>query len=102
VGLEEYRQADPHTLSAGQKRCVAIASVLAMNPPIIVLDEPSAGLDSQKAGQLMQIAAHLNRQGHTVIVLSHDIQLVSAFCTRAVVLQEGAVQYDGSMTQWHS
>jgi energy-coupling factor transporter ATP-binding protein EcfA2 len=102
VGLEEYRQADPHTLSAGQKRCVAIASVLAMNPPIIVLDEPSAGLDMQKAAQLMQIAAHLNRRGHTVIVLSHDIQLVSAFCTRAVVLQDGSIQYDGSMTAWHN
>jgi energy-coupling factor transport system ATP-binding protein len=102
MGLEEYRQADPHTLSAGQKRCVAIASVLAMNPPIIVLDEPSAGLDMSKAGQFMQIAANLNRQGHTVIVLSHDMQLVSAFCTRAVVLQEGSIQYDGSMTAWNS
>ncbi len=96
LGLEEYRQKDPHTLSAGQKRCVTIASVLAMNPPIIVLDEPGAGLDRQKAVQLMQIVARLNQQGHTVIILSHDLLLVSAFCQKAVLLKNGSIQYNGS------
>ena len=97
VGLQEYRDADPHILSAGQKRCTVIASALAMEPRILVLDEPGAGLDRQKALDLMRVVLNFNRKGNTVIVLSHDIPLVSSFCRRAIVLEKGEVRFNGGI-----
>jgi len=99
LGLQEYRDADPHILSAGQKRCTVIASALAMKSRILVLDEPGAGLDRQKALDLMRVVSNVNRNGHTVIVLSHDIRLISAFCRRAIVLEKGEVRFNGAIEE---
>ncbi|MCH4208876.1 ABC transporter ATP-binding protein [Bifidobacterium sp.] len=88
-GLQSLRDAPPATLGYGERKKVAIASVLAMNSGIIVLDEPTAGLDRRLADQLLAILADLNAQGVTVIIVSHDIRAVARTCSHAAVLDSG-------------
>jgi energy-coupling factor transporter ATP-binding protein EcfA2 len=95
VGLTDLVTADPHTLSAGQKRLVGIASVLALDPPVLVLDEPSAGLDRKTAQTVMETLRHWNQGERTVIVLTHDTELASRFCTRLAVMDRGKILYHG-------
>ena len=95
VGLSDLVTADPHTLSAGQKRLVGIASVLALDPPVLVLDEPGAGLDRATAQTVMETLRRWNRGERTVMVLTHDTELASRFCTRVVVMDNGKLLYYG-------
>ena len=82
----------PYRLSGGEKRRVAIATVLAMEPEILVMDEPSAGLDPRSRRQLAQL---LKAFSHTKIIASHDLDLVLELCERTIVLHQGAVMADG-------
>jgi energy-coupling factor transporter ATP-binding protein EcfA2 len=88
-GLQSLRDAPPATLGYGDRKKVAIASVLAMNSGIIVLDEPTAGLDRKLADQLLAILTDLNAQGVTVIIVSHDMRAVARICSHAAVLDAG-------------
>jgi cobalt/nickel transport system ATP-binding protein len=92
VGAVHLRARPPHRLSGGEKRAVAIATVLAMSPDILVMDEPSAGLDPASRRALI---AQLLRFEHTKIVASHDLDLVYEVCRRTIVLEAGAVAADG-------
>ena len=92
VGLAQLRERPPHRLSAGQKRRVAIASVLSMSPDILVMDEPSAGLDPRVRTQLIAL---LKTFRHTKIIATHDLDLVLDLCERTIVMHEGMVSADG-------
>jgi ABC-type multidrug transport system ATPase subunit len=87
--LQHLSDAPPATLGYGDRKKVAIASVLAMNSGIIVLDEPTAGLDRAMADQLLDILTELNAQGVTVIIISHDMRAVARVCSHAAVLDNG-------------
>ncbi len=92
VGALHLRRRPPFRLSGGEKRAVAIATVLAMAPDILVMDEPSAGLDPRGRRRLIEL---LRRFEHTRIVATHDLDLALELCERTVVLAKGAVVADG-------
>lgn len=86
------RDKPPHRLSGGQKSAVAIASVLAMEPDILVMDEPAANLDPKARRSLIRL---LRTFSHTKIVASHDLDLILDVCSRCIVIKDGAVAADG-------
>ena len=92
VGLTALARRPPHRLSGGEKRRAAIATVLAMSPDLLVLDEPTAGLDSRARRQLIGL---LRAFPHTKIVATHDLDLVLELCERTIVLDRGRVRADG-------
>ena len=93
VGLDEsYLEKSPFDLSGGQKRRVAIAGILAMDPDILVLDEPTAGLDPQGAKEMLNLFQKINQQGKTVILVSHDMNQVLEYCDDVVVMNKGRVE----------
>lgn len=96
VGLEdEYFYQSPFDLSGGQKRRVAIAGVLAMKPDILILDEPTAGLDPKGRDEILdQIAKLKDETGITVILVSHSMEDVAKYVERIIVMNQGSVLYD--------
>ncbi len=92
INLEAYANEDPHSLSIGQKRRVGIASVLAMLPEIIIIDEPDTGLDYKNAEKLMDYVKKLNKLGKTIIVISHNLELISDYCNEVVYLENGEIK----------
>ena len=93
VGLDSsYYERSPLDLSGGQKRRVAIAGILAMNPQVLVLDEPTAGLDPQGAKQMMSLFKMLNeKHGKTILVVTHDMEHVLDYCDEVVVVDKGKI-----------
>lgn len=91
VGLDEsYLERSPFELSGGQKRRVAIAGILAMDPEIIVLDEPTAGLDPQGTKQMMRLFYDLNKKfNKTVYIVTHDMEHVLNYCDEVIVMRDG-------------
>lgn len=103
VGLnEKYLIKSPFDLSGGQKRRVAIAGILAMNPDILVLDEPTAGLDPQGAKEMMELFKSLNKIGKTVIIVTHDMNQVLNYCDYAVVMNKGKIIKQGTVNSLFS
>ncbi len=94
VGLLHLRQEFPPALSKGDQARVVIASVLAMQPHIIILDEPTSGQDYRGCCQIMDLARELHRAGHTVIVVTHQMNLVAEYTERTIVLCQGEVLVD--------
>ena len=94
VGLDDsFAEKSPLDISGGQKRRVAIAGILAINPDVLVLDEPTAGLDPQGAKAMMELFVSLNRDhGKTILVVTHDMEHVINYCDNVVVMAEGEVQ----------
>jgi cobalt/nickel transport system ATP-binding protein len=92
VGAAHLRSKPPYRLSGGEKKRVAIATVLAMSPDILVMDEPTSGLDPYGRRQLMKLLKEFH---HTKIVTSHDLDMVLELCPRTIILHEGAVAADG-------
>ena len=92
VRMDEHAGRAPHQLSLGQKRRVAIATVLAMDPRVLVLDEPSANLDPRTRRELMELLAELDR---TLLIVTHDLPLAGRLCERAVILSAGRIVADG-------
>ncbi|MDO5093817.1 MAG: ABC transporter ATP-binding protein [Propionibacteriaceae bacterium] len=89
VGLAEAASRHPLRLSRGERQRVAVASVLVMRPGILVIDEPTTGLDWRGAAALLELVADLHRAGHTVVIITHDLLLAARYATRALVLAEG-------------
>lgn len=87
LNLENLSEKSPFSLSGGQQRLVAIAGVLAFRPRVLVLDEPTAGLDFEAASRLLQILCELNNQGVTIVVITHNIHDVKALGARLVTLK---------------
>ena len=97
VGLnEKYFTKSPFELSGGEKRRVAIAGILAINPDILVLDEPTAGLDLEGARDVMSLVEKMHKDGKTIIVVTHDMELVMRYCDLVFVLKDGKLAYQGS------
>jgi cobalt/nickel transport system ATP-binding protein len=92
VGAAHLRDRPSYRLSAGEKRAVAIASVLAMSPNILVMDEPTSSLDPRARRQLIQLLAGFD---HTKIIATHDLDMALDLCSRTIVLKDGAVVADG-------
>ena len=96
VGLpEKYFKKSPFELSGGEKRRVAIAGILAINPDILVLDEPTAGLDAKGSHDVMSLVKKMNDQGKTIIMVTHDMDLVMRYCDLVYVLKDGQLAYQG-------
>ncbi|MEJ8635554.1 MULTISPECIES: energy-coupling factor ABC transporter ATP-binding protein [Streptomyces] len=92
VGMAEFADRPPHHLSFGQRRRVAVATVLAMEPEILVLDEPSSNLDPASRRELADILRSLDV---TVLMVTHDLPYALELCPRAVILSEGVIAADG-------
>ena len=100
VGLsEKYFKKSPFELSGGEKRRVAIAGILAIDPDILVLDEPTAGLDVQGAKDVMSLVEQMHKNGKTIIVVTHDMELVMKYCDLVFVLKDGQIAYQGPVSQ---
>lgn len=95
AGLASLGSVAPHRLSHGQKKRVCIASMLAMEPTVLALDEPTAGLDPRAEGSLLADLSGLCAQGRTVLLSTHDVDLAWEWASRVVVLEEGRVVADG-------
>lgn len=96
VGLDEkFFEKSPFELSGGEKRRVAFAGILSLNPDIFVLDEPTAGLDAEGNNQIMSIIQELHNQGKTIILITHDLSLVMKYCNKVCLLKKGKVEYFG-------
>jgi energy-coupling factor transport system ATP-binding protein len=94
-GLLEHRWANPFSLSQGQKRRLSVATQLITGRRLLVLDEPTFGQDPRTSAALMERIADLRRQGRTIVMVSHDIQLVSTYATLVAVLLDGQVAFTG-------
>lgn len=97
VGMDEkYYKKSPFMLSGGQKKRAAIAGILAMNPEVLILDEPTAGLDPKGRDKILKKVSELHKErGITVIWVSHSMDDVAKYAERIIVMNEGKVAYDG-------
>jgi len=97
VGLNaSFAGRNPFTLSQGEKRRVAIASVLAMQPEMLVLDEPTAGLDGRGVAEVSAILKGWLSPERTLLIISHDVDFISTHCPRILVLEKGRLLHDGT------
>jgi energy-coupling factor transport system ATP-binding protein len=96
VGLEDKRAEFPPALSKGDRAKTVIASALALDPEIIILDEPTTGQDYRGCHQIMQIAQSLHQQGRTVVFVTHHMALVAEYAQRVIVMTGGKVLLDGN------
>ena len=96
VGMSGLEKKAPHHLSGGQKKRVAIAGILAMRPEIMVLDEPTTGLDPQGVEQVLKILYKLNQEEMTIIIASHDVEMVIQFADKIFVLHNGKIIGQGT------
>jgi energy-coupling factor transporter ATPase len=97
VGAYELRERAPHELSGGQQQRVAIASVLAMQPNVMILDEPTSFLDPLTAKKIFEVIAELNEQlGITVILVEHRLDLTAQYADHVIIMDEGKVVLDGN------
>ena len=96
VDLEHYRDRSPFSLSLGERRQLSVATMLVLEPRLLVLDEPTIGQDHERAQQLMGLMARLReRYGTTILMITHDVRLVAQWADRALVLRSGEIAFDG-------
>lgn len=95
-GLAGYAEANPFALSQGQKRRLSVATMVALEQPVLVLDEPTFGQDRHSAAALMGILKSLQAAGTTIVFISHDMQLVAEYANEVAVMVEGQVHFQGS------
>lgn len=95
VGLTEFADQRPHLLSGGEKRRLSIAGILAMEPKVIVCDEPFTSLDYPGVKQVLKQILALHQAGHTIVVITHDLEKVLAHCDRLIIMQKGKIVRDG-------
>ncbi len=100
VGIDEsYYEKSPFELSGGEKRKVAIAGIIASNPKILVLDEPCAGLDPKSSKDMMDLFLDLYNKGTSIVMVSHDMDIILKYCTNCLVLQHGKLIGDYKPTE---
>jgi energy-coupling factor transport system ATP-binding protein len=95
VGLAGYEKRVPFALSKGERQRVAVASVLAVCPEVMVLDEPTTGLDEKNQRSLMDTLKSFHRRGHTIIIITHSMEVAAEYASRSVVMKDGGVLLDG-------
>ena len=96
VGLEEMRERPTQQLSFGERKRVALAGALSMNPKVLIMDEPTAGLDSRMVRELMELADELNQKGMTVIMSTHDVEIAYSWGDEIRVLHQGRLEFSGA------
>jgi cobalt/nickel transport system ATP-binding protein len=100
VGLNGMEERAPHHLSGGEKKLVAIAGVLAMEPEVMVLDEPTAGLDPEGKQRILRLIYNLNKKlGITLVIATHDVDVVPVFSDRVAILSHGKKIADATPTE---
>ena len=95
LGLTQYRKTSPFMLSGGERKRVALASVLAWDPEILILDEPTIGQDHQQKENLRQFILQMQTQGKTIVIVTHDVEFVAECNPRVVLMREGKIVADG-------
>lgn len=97
---ESLYEKSPFNLSGGQKRKVAIAGILASNPDVLILDEPTVGLDPVGKHELLELLKHIHETTNkTIIIITHDMNVVTKYTKRTLVLSNGEIVYDGNMKE---
>ena len=97
--LEELKEKNPFELSGGQKQRVALASIVALDPDVILLDEPTSQLDPQSTEEVFEIIAKLKKQGKTIVVIEHKVDQLAEYCDEIILLEEGQVIKHGTAHQ---
>lgn len=92
-------QAEPFLLNRGTRQLLALASIIVMEPPVVVLDEPTTGLDFRECAKVMDVISELNARGTTVVMVCHDMEVVADYATRVIAMTAGAVVADGPTFQ---
>jgi biotin transport system ATP-binding protein len=95
VGMTGLEDRPPHLLSGGEKRCLAIAGVLAMGPRVLIFDEPFSNLDYPSTRQVLERIVGLHQEGHTIIAITHDLDRILAHADRLILMEEGRIARDG-------
>lgn len=95
LALDKQRRQRPQTLSGGEKRKLAIAGVLAMKPEVILLDEPFANLDYPSTLTVLRTLKSLHEKGHTIVVVSHEIEKILALTDSVIIMKDGRITYSG-------
>ena len=95
VELTGYEVEDPFSLSKGERQRVAVASILSARPKIIVLDEPTTGLDYKEQRKMMELIKRLNESGHTIVMITHTMWVVSEYAHRVAAIKDGDIMMDG-------
>jgi energy-coupling factor transport system ATP-binding protein len=95
LGLTQYRKTSPFMLSGGERKRVALASVLAWDPKMLILDEPTIGQDYEQKEKLRQFILQMRTQGRTVIAVTHDVEFVAECNPRVILMQDGKIIADG-------
>jgi energy-coupling factor transport system ATP-binding protein len=99
VGLLDYADANPYDLGFSERKLLALASVIAMGTPAVVLDEPTTGQDANGVGRVKRIVGELSNEGRTVVAISHDMTFVAEAFERIIVMRDGGVVLDGSVAE---
>jgi energy-coupling factor transporter ATP-binding protein EcfA2 len=97
VGLSGLEDADPFLLSKGHRQRLAVASLLAMRPRLLILDEPTTGLDFQEQRHMMDLLAQLNAQGMAILIITHSPWVVAEYAQRGVLMTSGRILFDGPL-----
>jgi energy-coupling factor transporter ATP-binding protein EcfA2 len=95
VGLQGYEEKVPFTLTKGERQRVAVASVLAVRPQVIILDEPTTGLDDQHQQNMMRMLKRLNQYGNTIIIITHSMWVAAEYASRTIIMKDGGLLLDG-------
>lgn len=97
VGMSEFKEKPPHFLSLGQKKRVALAGVLAMEPEVIIMDEPTSNLDPRATSEILHLLLQLNKEkGITLLLATHDVDMVPLFANKIYILNKGKLVFQGS------
>ena len=100
VGLQDERQSDPFMLSKGERQRLAVASVLVLKPRMLILDEPTTGLDHREQLRMMALVRELNRSGIAIVIITHTPWLVAEYARRVVLMRKGAKIFDGGVREF--
>jgi len=95
VGMEGEGDRYPFLLGRGERQKLAVASILALGPPVLVVDEPTTGLDLRGTRNIMELLSRLSEAGRTIVIITHDMNVVAEYAPRTVVMMNGAVILDG-------
>ncbi|MDO8431450.1 MAG: energy-coupling factor transporter ATPase [Candidatus Binatus sp.] len=100
VGLQDERASDPFLLSKGERQRLAVASVLALRPRVLILDEPTTGLDHREQLRMMKLVRELNEAGTAIVIITHTPWLVAEYARRVVLMRRGAKIFDGGVREF--
>ncbi|HTY56281.1 MAG TPA: ABC transporter ATP-binding protein, partial [Candidatus Binataceae bacterium] len=99
VGLEQARQRDPFLLGKGERQRLAVAAVLVLEPRLLILDEPTTGLDYREQRRMMELVRELHRGGTAIVIITHTPWLVAEYAQRAVMMRAGRKIFDGPVRE---